>query len=207
MLVDKKHLLIFRKKKNDNLYIYNMERPWKGYSTKIILKKKEILRRHDEDDDYYEFIVDKIVKLSEEWKNLCDYLKKDKFYYCIKVKIFSPLNKSGIKRNLFTKDRLFIYCNDSYKAISLTKIRQNEKLYKKLLNRYCYQMNFGHPDSETFADYYTADMWFQWFYKKYPDYHLPDIIRTTHDIVVGMHKNYDKEEEPKIDYDFFDLSW
>jgi len=53
---------IFTKKYN--LYIYNFSKPFRAETTKIIIKKYKFLRKNEEDDDYWEFIINKIVKLS-----------------------------------------------------------------------------------------------------------------------------------------------
>lgn len=208
IILNKFPIKIFRRSKNDNIYIYNYDKPFKGETIKIILKKDKILRRLDEDEDYWEFLIGKLVKLSNNWKDLSLYLKKSKFDFCKKVKIYSKSYKNNLKVQFYMRDRCFIYCDEKYFPIDLKKIRENEKLYKKFENRYCYFMNYDHPDSETYSDYYGANLWFQWFYKKYPEYHLPFEERKRNDITVGgCYVRENIVEEPKIDYDYYDLFW
>jgi len=208
IIYDQKPIKILTKSKKDNLYIYNYDRPFKGETTKIIILKKKFLNRQDEDEDYWDFIVGKIVKLVDDWSQLCKYLKKDKFDFCKKVKIYSKTNKSSLKVNLYKKNKIFIFSNQIYQPIDLEKLRKNEKLYKKFENRYCYSMNFYHPDTDDYADYYSANLWFQWFSKNYPEYHLPMEERGRNHLAVGGCYFRDSiSDEPKMDYDLFSLFW
>lgn len=194
--------------KYNNLYIYNFERPFKGETIKIILNKEKILRKLDEDEDYWDFFINKLVKLANDWRDLSAYLKKDKFNFCKKVKIYSKPAKNNLKVDFYKKDKVFIYYENCYYPINLKKLRENNKLYKKFVNRYCYFMNYDHPDSEMYADYINANLWFQWFYKNYSEYHLPDEERRRNDLALGGCYIKDRLiEEPKIDYEYYSLFW
>lgn len=205
IVLNNKPIKILRKPKNDNLYIYNIARPYIDETTKIILKKKEILQRHDDDEDYWEFLVSKIVKLSADWLKLCLYLKKSKFDFCKKIKIYNRFNKWKLKKELSEKAKLFVY---SDQPVDLVKLRKNRKLYKKFENRYCYYLNYLHPDTYFYADNYSANLWFQWFVKFYPEYLGSKEDWKLHDIVIKCkYGKIDESEEPKIDFDYYDLFW
>jgi len=207
MIIHEEHpIKIFTKK--DNLYIYNFSKPFRAETTKIIIKKYKFLRKNEEDDDYWEFIINKIVKLSSDWKKLTLYLKHYRFDNCKKVKIFSKNNKFDLKMQLFKRNIIFIFNGHNYLPIDIKKLKENQKLYKKFENRYCYSMNYNKPDSDTYSDYQQAHLWFQWFSIKYPEYFLTNIDRNKYDITVGSCYIKDNlTDEPKMDYDYFDLFW
>jgi len=197
---------IFTKDKNNNLYVYNFEKPYKGVTTKIIIKKNKLLCLHDDEEDYWQFLVNKIIKLSEDWRKLNEYMKKYKFEYCKKVKIYSNTNKLNLKVKLYKSEICFIYHDKMYYPIDLKKIRENIKIYRKFENRYYYSKNYDYPETEKYADYYNANLWFKWFYLTYPEYHLPMEERRRNDIVLGLCdvKNNNINEEPSIDYELID---
>lgn len=196
--------------KKDNLYIYNYSRPFKGETTKIIIKKNKFLARsfEDGDEDYWQFIVGKIVKLSNDWSKLCEYLKRDKFNFCKKVKLFAKNRKIELKVMLYKISTCFIFDGSNYHLVNLEKIRYNKKLYKKFENRFCYSWNYDHPDNFKYADIPMANIWFQWFVKTYQHYVLPVRERTKKDITLGgcYIKSLDGKE-PKMDYDSYELFW
>lgn len=195
-------------KKNGNLYIYNYEKPFKGETTKIILLKNKFLTRRDEDDEYWDFMIKQIIKLAEDWKKLTIFLKRDKFNGCKKVKIFSKSNKSNLKFELYKKNVCFVFSNPDYQGIDLAKLRENKKLYKKFENRYCYAMNYEQPDTQRYADYWQANLWFQWFSKQYSEYNLPIKERNRYDLTLGgCYVKDNLIEEPKMDYDYWNLFW
>lgn len=208
IILDKYPIKIFKKNKNNNLYIYNYDRPFKGETTKIIIKKNKFLSRQDEDEDYWEFTINKIAKLSSDWKLLSTYLKKNKFDFTKKVKIFSKVKKLNLKVELFKKNICFIYYNHKYNPINLQMLREYQKLYKKFVNRFCYSYNYDHPDIQKYADNIQSNLWFQWFYINYPEYHLPFEERKKNDIILGgCYIKDNLTSEPKIDYDLFNLFW
>lgn len=208
IILDKYPIKIFKKNKNNNLYIYNYDRPFKGETTKIIIKKNKFLTRQDEDEDYWEFTINKIAKLSSDWKLLSTYLKKYKFDFTKKVKIFSKVKKLNLKVELFKKNICFIYYNHKYNPINLQMLREYQKLYKKFVNRFCYSNNYDHPDIQKYADNIQSNLWFQWFYINYPEYHLPFEERKKNDIILGgCYIKDNLTSEPKMDYDLFNLFW
>lgn len=208
ILVNQHPIKVFRKPKNDNLYIYNYSKPFKDNTTKIIIKKNKLLKRQDEDEDYWEFIVSKVVKLSQDWRKLVVYLKNEKFEYCKKVKIFAKFNKAELKVQLFKKNECFLFSTPNYIRIDLNTLRDNPKLYKKFENRYCYYKNYFHPDCNKFADTFNANLWFQWFAKNYPKYQLPFHQHSKNNLTLGFYNStIIDSEEPKMDYDYIDLYW
>ncbi len=197
---------IYRKPKKDNLYIRIIPQMGVGDDIKIILNKKEILRRFDEDEEYWEFLVQKIKLLRFDYESLVSFIKKDKFNYCKKIKIYNSESKKHLKNLLLSKTKCFIYSGKEYQPINLVKLRENNKLYKKFENRYCYNMNYDHPDSEMYADYTQAKHWFQWFVMKYPEYHLPMELSSHIDLRLGYDLYFSVyDSEPKMDYDFYEI--
>jgi len=192
-------LKIFRKSKNDNIYIYSYNKPFKGETTKIIINKKKFLKKQDEDDDYWDFIFSKINKLSEDWKNLMTYIQKYKFDFCKKIKIFARNRKDYLKVELHKADSCLIFSNPIYQPIDLKSLRENKKLYKKFENRFLYSRNYDNPKTNLYDKYVYADIWFQWFSKNYPEFHLPMRERRRNDIILGACCiKEDLSEEPKI---------
>jgi len=198
---------IYRKLKKDNLYIKRIPPMGIGPTIKIIILKKEILKKHDEDEDYWEFLVGKIKDKYTYWSDSyeldTDFFKKEKFEFCKKVKIYDYKSKKGIKEVFYQKNKCYIFSGKEYQPIDLVKLRENNKLYKKFVNRYCYEMNYGHADSETYADYTQASYWFQWFVMKYPEYYLP-MEKSDHTCIRIGYKIPFKSflYEPKMEYDY-----
>jgi len=201
---------IYRKSKKDNLYLRIYSAFAVNPEIKIILNKKNLLEKHDDDEEYWEFICQKIIRMDflQNWEEIIEYLGKDKFNDCKKIKIFRKESKTQLKNNLHSRNKCYIYYQDSldlrYRPIDLIKLRENTKLYKKFVNRYCYFKNFGLPDSETCADYNQADLWFTWFMDKYYDeYSLPLDNPTETDIKIHceINKFINLDLEPKMDYD------
>lgn len=196
---------IYRKPKKDNLYIKRIPPMGNEPIIKIIVLKKEILRRCNEDEDYWEFLVKKIKdKYTYELGTGTDFFKKDKFDFCKKVKIYHYESKKHVKERILSKNKCYIFSGKEYQPIDLVKLRENNKLYKKFVNRYCYEMNNGHADSETYADYTQASYWFQWFVMKYPEYHLP-MEESDHTCLrIGYQMPFRSFlSEPKMEYDSY----
>lgn len=183
--------------KPDKLYIYVNNKPYEDTIIKIIIFKDKLCRYIKDDDDYWNYKINKIKSFSD-WIILRDYIIYSVPEECIQIQIYNEESRTNLKRQL-NEVNIFIIDNQ---PLNLLKIRENKDLYKKFSRYWCYKLNYGHCDSETFAPYYSASRWFKWFILHFTDYFLP--IQDSYTNFIKINTNCIEKIlfEPEIMYDY-----
>lgn len=181
--------------KKNNIYIYIENFIDNNVCKIIIIKNKLLLNINDE--DYFEFLLIKIKKLLEDKNNLINYLMFNKLFNdSLKIKIYNRKNKE-IFKNTFLEKNIILKCYDNFYKIDLVKLKENNKFYKKFINRCFYY-------KECKNIIYT-DQWFKWFLDNNEQYFTDINILNDKSLVIYCNYKFDcsyEIKDPIINYSF-----